>query len=660
MIAMNKKRGQISLFIILGLLILLVTALFVYFNQYFFQYLGVSSEIKPIVNIIEGCVQETAEQGLLLASLQGGYLQLPDELAYLPDATVDLGFKVPLWYYNQKNTAPALSLIEEQLADHIEQKTSDCFGDFKSLQEQYVFGPVPTPEVKVNIGDDRVVITFTMPLKVTTGTEETIIPTLTFTKDNTFGKKYKLATTIMQKENKDNFLEKLTDEIIASSDYLPYEGMEFTCQPRIWLDQQIDNHLQEIIQHNLPRLYFTDTATKAPDDLYYKNVYTINLNTPFFKDLIVKTIVPSQAIHAEVHPKENGKVTYLNMVADTFMLPCVKVYHHKYDLTYNVLFEIKTDAVGEDTIPFYFATPIIVKRNEPNRNNEIEPWPSEVLELQSKAFCERQEDISLYTLNPEKGVITAVPAVTENWKYELQVYAIDNILQQPIADATVKYRCGRLECDIGTTAYNNLGIPFLRDKFPTCLNGKIVVERKGYFKSEEIQTIDETAEQAIVNVPLTRLLPYSYGVVIIENHNDAISERPLEADETAVITVSSNDEKYPYEKTLVYPTTAFNDGVIEKTTEEFHEENPYQGFDLLAADITYTVDITVVKNDQYRGGYYGNFTTTIEDALNNNHLDFIAIVKDPLLPAVLPEEFLEIMNYAKDISPEYQQRLAKK
>ena len=106
---------------------------------------------------------------------------------------------------------------------------------------------------------------------------------------------------IMYTEEKDNFLELLTNEIIASSDYLRTMGWNFM-PAKVWHDWDINEHLKRILTLS-PKIYFTTTNQQTPKDPYYKNIYAINIGKELFKEIKVTTMLPPQRI-TEVHPKE--------------------------------------------------------------------------------------------------------------------------------------------------------------------------------------------------------------------------------------------------------------------------------------------------------------------------------------------------------------------
>ena len=168
------KKAQVTIFIVIGLLLLIAVGISLYFSQIFFTFPGVAQEIKPVATYITQCVEEVTLQGITLAGLQGGYLEIPQELAYDPEGHVDIGLKVPHWYHNEENTGPSLNLIEEQLTTYIKKDLNKCFDDFNALKPQFRFDELPEMRVTTKISDNKIIIKLNFPIKVYSGdTEQT-------------------------------------------------------------------------------------------------------------------------------------------------------------------------------------------------------------------------------------------------------------------------------------------------------------------------------------------------------------------------------------------------------------------------------------------------------------------------------------------------------
>ena len=80
---MKFKKSQITLFIILGLVLLFVIGSFFYFTKYVAkkqtgyettETQKIKTELQPIVNYVTQCLDKTTKEGLVLLGKQGGYL----------------------------------------------------------------------------------------------------------------------------------------------------------------------------------------------------------------------------------------------------------------------------------------------------------------------------------------------------------------------------------------------------------------------------------------------------------------------------------------------------------------------------------------------------------------------------------------------------------
>lgn len=80
---MSNKKSQITLFIILGLILLLIIGFLFYLTTYVVkkqtgtettETQKIKTELQPIVNYVTQCLDQTTKEGLVLLGKQGGYL----------------------------------------------------------------------------------------------------------------------------------------------------------------------------------------------------------------------------------------------------------------------------------------------------------------------------------------------------------------------------------------------------------------------------------------------------------------------------------------------------------------------------------------------------------------------------------------------------------
>jgi hypothetical protein len=134
-----SKRSQVSIFIIIGILIIGIIGSFLIFrNKIENPYKNAgefSSEISQINNIVEGCSRQRAIDAIRIVGLQGGYINIPNDYLKTNFSNIAYG------YYLGKNTLPLKSTIEKEISSYIEMTLPYCI-------EKTDF-----PDISIDIGD---------------------------------------------------------------------------------------------------------------------------------------------------------------------------------------------------------------------------------------------------------------------------------------------------------------------------------------------------------------------------------------------------------------------------------------------------------------------------------------------------------------------------
>ncbi|MBD3310106.1 hypothetical protein GF351_02715 [Candidatus Woesearchaeota archaeon] len=162
---MRKKgsRGQVTLFVIIGLVILILAAtiwyLFgIYRPEVERELIEVPTELRPLHNYITGCLRETAIDGAYLNGVQGGY-------AYPPNTSVVTEFSaVSLWYDDELgDLRPTQPEIESQLALYVDQMLEECT-NFSSFEQQGWSVEAGEPNTTVTIAVNELVFEMEYPV----------------------------------------------------------------------------------------------------------------------------------------------------------------------------------------------------------------------------------------------------------------------------------------------------------------------------------------------------------------------------------------------------------------------------------------------------------------------------------------------------------------
>ena len=171
----NKRRGQVSGFMILGVVILAIIILLFFLRDQ----LGIvlpgplGGKSADLGEHIRQCIQETAPELIERMGRQGGFLSTPD-------GTFRLHHDIPVSYlcYNIegqetcRNRMLTLDAMQTELGDALDKELTTCI-DYGAFRKRGYDLTVGQRDVVVAIGRDATQITVIQPLRLTKG--ETVI-----------------------------------------------------------------------------------------------------------------------------------------------------------------------------------------------------------------------------------------------------------------------------------------------------------------------------------------------------------------------------------------------------------------------------------------------------------------------------------------------------
>lgn len=158
-----KKRGQTTVFIILAIVIVGVIAGGTYIytqnreeasRQYFSQ-----ASIKPtfdsIINGVQTCEEQTANDALETIGVQGGYYNKPNEVFDLGDVFV------PYYYKEGQLLAPDKVVIEKELSAYVDAKLTNCLNEINYPDFKISYN---IPRTITNIKEKEVTFNTNLPI----------------------------------------------------------------------------------------------------------------------------------------------------------------------------------------------------------------------------------------------------------------------------------------------------------------------------------------------------------------------------------------------------------------------------------------------------------------------------------------------------------------
>jgi len=142
-----RKEAQISIFIGMGLLLLLLATLTFYLLK-IRPTLITLDEFEDVDYFLRECTTRIAVDGIYLLGAQGGYFQPPknSEQYYT--------HKIPYYLYRDTEGIPALETIQEELEFYTTQNIAKCERELQEIYPSYSFlSGTPSASVKIRKQD---------------------------------------------------------------------------------------------------------------------------------------------------------------------------------------------------------------------------------------------------------------------------------------------------------------------------------------------------------------------------------------------------------------------------------------------------------------------------------------------------------------------------
>jgi hypothetical protein len=492
-----KKKGQVTIYFIIGLVIVMVLGILFYYKgeviknifQEGAETTKVPKEFEPLKNYLDTCIQDITLNGAELLGSQGGYINIPnDGLPLNPaipftnklDIFGDLQLQVPYWFYEanngvQKYQIPTINNMQDDLKDYINFNLNTCLNNFTSFPgfEITEFNELNT---NTEIRDNKIFVKILSDIKVKYKNNEVNFDAFSVSVNSPLGKLYNIAKEILEKQDKENFFEEKTIDMLVLYDEIPYHGESFTCSPRMWFVENVKKDIKPIIKANIE-------AVNPNNKGYYnfkldaKNSlinFIYSEDWPFY----LSVNGGEQVLKEESSIGENSPAAAF---LSTFF--CLNNYHFVYDIKYPILVSL-----NEGNYFFQYALQVIIDNNQPKLNTKGAYYIGDT----NSRICRNKNSNSFVQVTDEK--------TGEN-----------------IQDAKIELSCVGTICDIGKTGEEGLNA-----QVPACTNAQIIASKEGYHKNSV--TLD-TLDQSLVNIELKQYSKKNLEVKIIEGNSIRIPKK---------------------------------------------------------------------------------------------------------------------------------------
>ena len=270
-----KKWGQVTIFIVLGIVILVVFGLLFFVRgnvveksfEEEMNSLTVPAKIESVKLYFDNCVEELTEEGLTTLGEQGGYIDLPEDIAFRSytnpfsnSLEVYNGLNVAYWYYEsangiEMNQVPSLENMEIELENYINENFDECYYNVYSFeQDGYVLGLSSLVVSDVKINKNNVQVSVSAPISVSYQEVNANIDKHMVLVNTKFGEMYDSAVSIINKENEEMFLEEKTIDMMVVYDEIPFSTTEFSCEKKIWQKEKVVEDMKGIVSTNIAQI----------------------------------------------------------------------------------------------------------------------------------------------------------------------------------------------------------------------------------------------------------------------------------------------------------------------------------------------------------------------------------------------------------------------
>lgn len=508
------KKGQVSFFIIIALILLIFAGIFIYYTYVpsaeeaaeLTEFLEqVPDEFQPVYSYVQKCLYDTAVIGLEEIGRHGGYISADeitstynsmeptesDGLRVFPDNPMTT---IPYWYYfrsdndcrtgcscgsmkPQLNKQYGADSVESRMDDFIETYLDACLRDFNVFRAQGMDISAGNPEADLVVRQNDIEVNLKYPISMKREDTKAKIEEFYVTIPINLRRIYELADQLAQTEQKWNYLERWTQELVEVASFGPDEEglpptIAFTFDPGktpvFWSKTESKKFLVDnILTPNIPLFQVWGTGNyQDRKGIYQKTTIPVEspTNTSYYDLFVNFEYLPlwpvfyditGRGISGEIIGPEKGFVSYFSFLG-------IHRYTYYHDISYPVKIDIYDPyALDNKGYHFIFAMEANIRDNKPlNCSGEGRDYfAPPTLSL----MCDYGQGCANVT-----------------------IVAVDEITGQPVEDVILLYGAGGETCTVGVTKNDsNLGFANAQVSLPQCLGGgcTFTASKYGYISS---------------------------------------------------------------------------------------------------------------------------------------------------------------------------------
>ncbi len=450
MISGTSRKGQVTIFIIIGIVILFAFAGILYVTKTSTSDLvrdqgdvliaTVPQEFQSIQTYTENCISQIATQGLIILGQQGGYIYPEVEGAYSAadptnsDGLVLEDLKIPYWRYNSKPNSdlqisysslkPQLRSrdgsgvsVEDQLGQFVDEELNKCLKNYASFEQQgfQITADEAAKQTTTRVLDKGVSFLLEMNVQAQKGTAKTEMDKFYVVIPLNLEHYYDLASQITEAEKNYTFMESQAMSLIETFSSLdtnklpPTDAVTFDLAPtKFWQASDAKQHLKQILNSYVPMLQFYGSHNlqfyQYPQGelsgLFQKDYENMIIPLKGAEDVEVRFNYFNWEPYVNVNDNEGIVQPQSLFVQRWFFAFGMQRYSTTYDLSYPVMVSID-DPLAFDGKGYQFniALESNIRNNRAPEDQETIPAP--VTAFRESLACNKEQWDSV----PVKSVV---------------------------------------------------------------------------------------------------------------------------------------------------------------------------------------------------------------------------------------------------------------
>ncbi len=580
----KKRGGQATLFIILALFILMIGGLFFYFSsEKMEEEEKVMPELVPVSDYVKSCISFVTEEGLNVLGANGGYIEFPAYIANNPRAylagPID-DFKRPYWWYDGTSAVPSLDFMKAQLEDYVENNLGACLRDFEVFKGQYNVYEKGKADAEIMFGEEDVEVKVNYPLHVYYDMNKTRLEIENYRQvvPIRFKKIFKIAKSIMERENKDYFFERKTIDMMSMDREIPTTDIEASCGEKSWNLIGVQNRLKRSLASNIAFVrikgaeYDENTYVPTPDgkntyeDSYFQSHYVWEIQPEAYDSGISASFTFNEnwPFYMDARPRDGNRLISRGIQGSEILSWfCLHIWHFTYDVSYPVMASVFDKAgEGHKEFRFNFLFKVNVDHNQPKRDiMSYLTFNNEDILTQEEYCNDLTEELEVHTMSADN-------------------FALD--------DVELTLTCGYYTCDLGKSGYMSNGAAAgITKKVPYCVNAILKGKKEGY---KDTELFVNTGRPKIYNLNMIPLAEFENYKVYKHPVLAPEDSEQLKDTEKASILIKALDTDF--QSFGVYPLKEGGEP-IKLLGDKEHK---------------YEVSIFLVDGDEVAGAYKANWT----------------------------------------------------